>query len=233
METITHNSDRWLRQPSQPVAETVIEALLAAHRAGTLDEWLRRRRRIARWLMRHWLRPLLGAAGETLDAAHPAAPVVLLLRWAVGEQRPDRADLEAPIGRDAWLDRTSWRPALAMACQYGFLPVPVFRERYRGHADEAAASQLCGLWSVGASTYYRYLDKAKRALALKLRTVPASAEQRLALRRAGRRWAELQAGLQTAEARASWHARHAAAAQLAGDSLAALWHWPRPATRRA
>ena len=26
-------------------------------------------------------------------------------------------------------------------------------------ADEAAASQLCGLWSVGTSTYYRYLDK--------------------------------------------------------------------------
>ena len=115
--------------------------------------------------MRHWLRPLHGAAGETLDAAHPAAAVELLLQWAVGQQRPDRASLAATISRDAWLDRTSWRPVLALACQYGFMAVPAFRDRYRGHAEEAAASQLCGLWSVGASTYYRYLDKAKRALA--------------------------------------------------------------------
>ena len=33
---------------------------------------------------------------------------------------------------------------LALACQYGFIAVPSFRDRYRGHADEAAASQLCG-----------------------------------------------------------------------------------------
>lgn len=225
METNAHNSGTGSpRQPSQRVAEAVVEGLLAAQRADVLEEWLRQHRRITRWLMRHWLRPLHGAAGETLDAAHPAAAVGLLLRWAVGQQRPDRAALAEPIARDAWLDRTSWRPVLALACQYGFMAVPAFRERYRGHADEAAASHLCGLWSVGASTYYRYLDKGKRALALCLRGVPASAEQRLALRALARDRAMAQAGLSTPDLRAAWHARHAAAAQLAGDSLSALWH---------
>lgn len=225
METVAHNfSPAALRQPSQPVAEAVAEGLLAARRAGRLEEWLRRHRRITRWLMRHWLRPLHGAAGETLDAAHPAAAVELLLQWAVGQQRPDRASLAATISRDAWLDRTSWRPVLALACQYGFMAVPAFRDRYRGHAEEAAASQLCGLWSVGASTYYRYLDKGKRALALCLRDVPTLAEPRLALRALARDWAVQHAGLDTPQARAAWHARHAAAAQLGGDSLAALWH---------
>lgn len=212
------------RQPSQAVAEAVVEALLAAHRAGTLDDWLRRHRRVAAWLMQHWLAPLRSAAGDTLDAAHAPAAVAILLRWAIGQQRPDRAALEAPIARDAWLDRTSWRPVLALACQYGFMAVPSFRDRYRGHADEAAASQLCGLWSVGASTYYRYLDKGKRALALSLRGVPASAAQRLELRAAAREWAVEAAGLATPAARAAWHQRQAGAAQVGGDSVAALWH---------
>lgn len=225
METFAHNFvTARVRQPSQRVAEAVIEGLLAAHKGGTLEDWLRRHRRIARWFARHWLRPLHGAAAELLDAAHPAAAMGLLLRWAVGQQRPDRAALGEPITRDAWLDRTSWRPVLALACQFGFMPVPPFRDRYRGHADEPAASQLCGLWSVGASTYYRYLDKGRRALAQCLRHVPASAEQRLALREAALDGVRERAGLGDALAARAWHARHAAAAQVAGDSLSALWH---------
>lgn len=228
METAVHNSTPIpVRQPPLAVAEAVVEALLTAHRAGSLEEWLRRHRRITRWLGRHWLKPVLGTAGDALDAAHPAPAVAVLLRWAVGQQRPDRAALAETIPRDAWLERTSWRPPLAVACQYGFIGVPAFRDRYRGHADEAAASQLCGLWSVGGSTYYRYLDKGKRALAQCLRSVPASAEQRLSLREAAlERVVEL-GGLAAAEQRRDWHARHAAAAQVAGDSVSALWHRAR------
>lgn len=228
METSAHNlTPQRQRQPSQAVAEAVVEALLTAHKAGALEEWLRRHRRIARWLARHWLRPLQGTAGDLLDAAHPAAAVALLLRWAVGQQRPDRAGLAETIPRDAWLERTSWRPLLALACQFGFIAVPAFRDRYRGHADEAAASQLCGLWSVGASTYYRYLDKGKRALALCLRGVPASAEQRLSLRDTALDLARDRSALAAPEELRAWHARHAAAAQVAGDSIAALWHLTR------
>lgn len=218
------------RQPSLPVAEAVVESLLTAHKAGSLDEWLRRHRRIARWLARHWMAPVRGTAGDGFEATHPAPAVALLLRWAVGQQRPDRGGLADPIARDAWLERTSWRPALAVACQYGFLAVPAFRDRYRGHADEAAASQLCGLWSVGGSTYYRYLDKGKRALAQCLRGVPASAEQRLSLREAA--MAAIAAAAErgaapTPDERRAWHLRQAAAAQAADDSISALWHLGR------
>lgn len=231
MDTPVHNLfPLRTRQPSLPVAEAVVESLLTAHKAGSLDEWLRRHRRIARWLVRQWMQPVLGTAGDGFDAAHPAPAVTLLLRWAVGQQRPDRAGLAEPIARDAWLERTSWRPPLAVACQYGFLAVPAFRDRYRGHADEAAASQLCGLWSVGGSTYYRYLDKGKRALAQCLRGVPASAEQRLSLREAA--MAAIAAAAErgaapTPEERRAWHLRHAAAAQAADDSISALWHLAR------
>lgn len=206
------------------VAEAVAESLVAAHKAGTLDEWLRRHRRLARWLARHWLRPVHGVAAETLDAAHPAHAVKLLLGWAVGQLRPDHASLREPIPREAWLDRTSWRPVLALACQFGFLAVPPFRDRYRGHADEAAASQLCGLWSVGTSTYYRYLDKGKRALAQLLRDVPVPASRRLSLRHAAADHVWEQSALAPGSARQAWHARHAATALLGGDSASALWH---------
>lgn len=225
METSSDNSIAARgRQPSARVAEAIVESLLAAHKAGTLDEWLRRHRRCGRWLARHWLRPVHGVAAETLDAAHPAGAVTLLLRWAVGQLRPDHETLGKPIPRDAWLDRTSWRPVLALACQFGFLPVPPFRDRYRGHADEVAASQLCGLWSVGTSTYYRYLDKGKRALAQLLRDVPASTARRLALRHEAAEHAWRQTGLAAGAERQAWHARHASSALLGGDSASALWH---------
>jgi tetratricopeptide (TPR) repeat protein len=228
METIAHNLTATRgRQPSLAVAEAVVESLLTAHKAGSIDDWLRRRRRIGRWLSRHWLRPVLGTAGDGTDAARPASAVALLLRWAVGQQRPDRAGLADPIARDAWLERTSWRPPLAVACQYGFIAVPAFRDRYRSHPDEAAASQLCGLWAVGGSTYYRYLDKGKRALAQCLRDVPAGAEQRLSLRAAAMDAVAGRRAAATPDERQAWHARQAHAAQLAGDSVSALWHLAR------
>lgn len=225
MDTTADNSNApRARLPSATLAEAVAENLLAAHKSGTMDEWLRRHRRLARWLSRHWLRPVHGTAAETLDAAHPAQAVKLLLTWAVGQLRPDHGGLADPIPREAWLDRTSWRPVLALACQFGFLPVPSFRDRYRGHADEAAASQLCGLWSVGSSTYYRYLDKGKRALAQVLRDLPAPAARRLSLRREAAEHAWRQTGLAAGPDRQAWHARHAASALLGGDSASALWH---------
>jgi len=211
------------RTPSLEVAQTVVDAALAACKAGTLDEWLRRHRRLQRWLDAGWLAPLRAAGGEALRDAPPALALATLLRWAAGELRPDRAGGLDNIPRDAWLDRTSWRPMLALMCQFGFAPVPSFRERYRGHPDEAPASLLCGLWSVGASTYYRYLDKGKRSLAALLRE-PPSAAQRLALRDAGLRQAEAQLGWPDAEARRAWHGRQATEALTLHDSASALWH---------
>ena len=207
------------------MAESVVDAALAAHKAGTLDEWLRRHRSVARWLATGVMRPLLGAAGDTLrDEGTRATAMALLLRWAVIQLRPDRHSSLDGIERPAWLDRTSWRPMLAVMCQYGFAPVPAFRDRYRGHADEAPASQLCGLWAVGPSTYYRYLDKGKRAIATLLRELPLAPDQSLSLRAVAQDYAARLLGLDTDRARQSWHARQATEAATLHDSASALWH---------
>jgi tetratricopeptide (TPR) repeat protein len=214
------------RLPSLAVAQVVVDAALVAHKAGTLDEWLRRHRRIARWVATAALPTVFGAAGDALqrEASPQAAAVALLLHWAVSQMRPDRAEGVDAIPREAWLDRTSWRPMLAVLCQFGFAPVAPFRDRYHGHVDEPASSRLCGLWSVGTSTYYRYLEKGKRALAQCLREAPWSGAQRLSLRQSvlDRLLPALDLG--DAVARQAWHARQATARLVAQDSIGALWH---------
>lgn len=212
------------RRPSVAVTEALVGSALAAHKAGTLDGWLRRHPRVLRWLVGQWLRPVLAAGGQTAHDGTTAGAVALLLRWAVLQLRPDRAGEHEPIAREAWLDRTSWRPMLALWCQFGFGVVPAFRDRYRGHADEAAASHLCGLWSVGASTYYRYLDKGKRGLAALLREPANPAPARLALRAMALEQALARLGLDDPVARCAWHQHQSAEALAAHDSASALWH---------
>ncbi len=146
---------------------------LAAHKAGRLNEVLAQHPRLAGRASRHWLKAVLGTAGDALPAERAlGSATTLLLRWGLTQLRPDRAPTLAGIERDAWLDRTSWRPLLAVMCHYGFEPVPPFRDRYHARADEAAADVLCGLWSVGPSTFYRYLDKGERLLAQALSRPP-------------------------------------------------------------
>ena len=222
--TFVHHEDVRIRVAPARVAEALLQALLNAHREGTLAEWLQRHRYVARWLARQLLPPVFGTAGEALrhETGHALA-VEWLLRWAITQLRPDRAPA-APISRESWLSRTSWRPMLALLCHYGFEPVPLFRDRYHAHADEAPAGQLCGLWSVGPSTYYRYLDKAKRALVGLLRGGALDAAQRLSLRALVQERTGARLKLDDADARRAWHAARAPQALAAGDAASALWH---------
>lgn len=196
---------------------TLVEGLLTAHKAGRLDELLSQRPRLTQRLARRWLALLEATAGDALPGARrDAAATALLLHWALAELRPDRAATLQDIERSAWLDRTSWRPFLALLCHFGFAPVPAFRDRYHARADEAAAEVLCGLWSVGPSTFYRYLDKGKRQLAEVLRQPPGGASA-LALRR----W--IAAALPPAGG-ADWHREQLQRCSTAGQWTSALWH---------
>ena len=202
----------------------LLEALLAAHKSGRLDELLTQRPRLARRLMRRWLPVVLGTAGDALPQSHrDAAAVTLLLRWALSQLRPDQAPTLDGIDRVAWLDRTSWRPLLALMCHFGFEPVPAFRDRYHARAEEAAADVLCGLWSVGPSTFYRYLDKGKRQLAEGLARAPAGARA-LALRQAVQ-W-HMQSTMGSAEGGSgdAWHRQQAQRSAAEGDWASGLWH---------
>ena len=222
MTPAVRRDDAAPRLPSLRTAEALVQALLVAHRDGALANWLQRHRQVARWLARHLLPTVHGSAGEALRAGRDdALAVAWLLGWAITQLRPDRAPADTPVARDHWLAHTSWRPMLAVSCHYGFAPVPAFRDRYHAQADEAPASHLCGLWSVGASTYYRYLDKAKRALAQLLRSGVLDGPQRQSLRAWVQQRCVERLGLADLSARQAWHARQAL---QTSDAISLAWH---------
>ncbi|NKI94997.1 tetratricopeptide repeat protein [Rhizobacter sp. SG703] len=207
------------------VVDALLALALAAHKAGTLDELLRRRPRFTRWFSRRFLRPVLGTSGDALRGESAGAEAVSLwLRWAVLQLRPDQhADLGG-IESQAWIERTSWRPFLAVMCHFGFAPVPDFRQRYHRRPDESPAENLCGLWAVGPSTFYRYLDKGRRLIAEGLMDPLRVGEKTQGLRRMAQAQAHVRLGLDDAEACTVWHRLRAADALLLRDAPTAWWH---------
>ncbi len=203
----------------------VLEAALDAHREGTLDHLLTDRPGAARWLTRIFLQPIIGAAGDALPASRAMiVALTWLMEWAITQLRPDRAPSLEIDDRNAWLDSTSWRPAISAMCHYGFAAVPDFKDRYYRRPGESPADNLCGLWNVGPSTYYRYLEKAKRLMARALY------EQRLDRRHSGpmREYARQriygQLSLTDDAARAQWHQQQIVRLLNLDDALSALWH---------
>lgn len=208
-----------------PLAEELVDAAFAALRQGTLTVLIGHRPRAACWMLRHVRALVQGVAGELLPpgAAGLELQVRWLLRWAVAQLRPDQGPGLDDIPRAAWAGQVAWRPVLALACQAGLLAVAEMPERYRRRPGESAADNLCGLWGVGPSTFYRCLDRAQAAVA-RLSQQPLPVPMRLALR------AGLLAELQRAghwlddAARRAWHAARRQADEQAGAMASALWH---------
>src|SRR5574343_1943645 len=81
------------QRPLSPHAfDVLLGAGLQAHRSGLLHEGLGPRHpRLAAWLQRRWLQPVLGTLG---DAVPPAQRRLFALRcvlvWALSQLRPDR-----------------------------------------------------------------------------------------------------------------------------------------------
>jgi tetratricopeptide (TPR) repeat protein len=201
-----------------PPRAWLLDSLLAAHKAGRLDEVVALRPRLTAALARRWLGIVRATAGDRLpDSPREAPAVVVLLRWALVQLRPDQAPTLEAIDRSAWLDRTSWRPLLALLCHFGFLIVPAFRDRYHARTDEAPADVLCGLWSVGPSTYYRYLDKGKRQLLGVLQRPPSGARA-VSLRR----WVQRETAADRSDV--DWHRPQSQRCAAAGQWSSALWH---------
>lgn len=206
-------------------AALVLEAALDAHRDGMLDQLLTDRPGAARWLTRIFLQPILGAAGDALPADR-AMTIALawLMEWAITQLRPDRAPTLQIDDRKAWLDSTSWRPAITAMCHYGFAPVPDFRDRYYRRQDETPADNLCGLWNVGPSTYYRYLEKAKRLMARALYEQRLDGRHGTSLREFARQRVYRQLKLIDASNKAKWHQQQIGIALRQSDAISAVWH---------
>ena len=212
------------RLPARTV-EALLTAALTAHKSGAIGELLAQRPRFVRWLEKTWLAPVLGTAGDAWppESARVHA-VTALLHWSVFQLRPDRAPHDAAVHPSDWLEHTSWRPFLAVACHHGFLSVPDFPTRYRRHADESAADNLCGIWAVGPSTFYRYLDKGKRQLAEALHAGPVTGARRHSLRRWVHHLATRAPRPAGADDLPQWHQSQALSSLATRDCCSALWH---------
>jgi tetratricopeptide (TPR) repeat protein len=206
------------------LVEAMLDAALVALRNATLGELIRQRPYAVRYLTRRFAKVVRGSVGDALDVLTADVRIATtLLRWLITQLRPDgEASLDG-IGQDAWLNLTSWRPMLAVACHAGVLRVPDFRERYRRRADEAVLENLCGLWNVGPSTFYRYQERGKRAMAQTLLESPTSVARVLSLRSFALR--ELHGNPEQDPAqRHQWHRAQIGSALLRRDPSAALWH---------
>jgi tetratricopeptide (TPR) repeat protein len=209
------------------LTEALLEAALQAQRNGSLEELVRSRPRLTRWMLRHHLGLMRGAAGEALAGSDVPRFATLMLRWLASQLRPDAGAGFDHIDERAWLDLSSWRPMLAMACHAGFLAVPDYPRRYRRRSGEAPLDNLCGLWDVGASTVYRILERARHAMALVLMDSAPNAARSLSLRRfvtAAVRSQPGSAGPATDADIGRWHARQVEWARLNRDAAAELWH---------
>lgn len=205
--------------------EELLDAALAALRQGTLELLIHQRPLAARWLMRRFSAIVQGTAGDALAMQADASEVpALLLRWLVTQLRPDMEPRLDGIHDEAWLNLVAWRPMLALMCHHRLAAVPAFPGRYRKRADEAAVDNLCGLWDVGPSTFYRYVERGKHRMAQIAMESPLSVGRRLSLRRfvlatliSRRHWS-------SDSERVQWHVRQAHTLRQRGDPVSALWH---------
>ncbi|MBQ0944215.1 tetratricopeptide repeat protein [Ideonella sp. 4Y16] len=213
------------RTLSSRAFDVLLNAGLQAHRNGQLHEGLGPRHpRLAAWLQRRWLQPVLGTLG---DAVPPTQRRLFALRcvlvWALSQLRPDRQPGLADIPAQAWLQSTSWRPLLALASHHGFLAVPAFPSHYRRRENETAVDNLCGLWSVVPSTLYRYMDKGRQQLGAALLQREPPGEWLLSLRQAA--WRALsEQPVATPTPGRPWHLAQAEQAMAEARATDALWH---------
>lgn len=203
----------------------MLDAALSALRMGTLDMLIRQRPQAARWLMRPLLPVLAGTAGDATLNLHDSTEVAsLLLRWLVSQLRPDQEPSLERISDDAWIKLQAWRPMLAVMCHYRMADVPAFPGHYRRRTDEAAVDNLCGLWDVGPSTFYRYVERGKNQMARLLRDASQSVTLRLTLRRYVLDEIVRADVVASQEALLRWHLQQVEACRGRNDAVSALWH---------
>lgn len=207
------------------LAEELVDAAIGALRQGTLGVLLRSHPRAALWMLRHARHLVHGVVGDALVAGEAGleTQVRWLLRWAVGQLRPDLARGLEDVPRAAWAGQAAWRPVLALACHAGMLDVAEMPERYRRRAGESAADNLCGLWGVGPSTFYRSMDRAQTTIA-QLSLQPLSVPLRLALREGVVTELQRTGFWRDETQRRAWHGLRVQACEQAGDVVSALWH---------
>lgn len=211
---------------SRPAISALLGAGLNALKRGHASALTNRHRRLRDVLHRQALRVVMSTLGDTVPTVDcEAFASRILLHWALAQLRPDQRPTLENIDEYAWLHSTSWRPLLALACHHGALSVPHFPGRYRKHPDESAIENLCGIWAVGHSTVYRYLEKGRRQVIEILAQGRPAGRQLVSLRRATQ--SAMEGSAPPAHGWATWHHARAAEATVSGMATDALWHLVR------
>ncbi len=149
-----------------------LDMWLAAHRNGDTVALCNRRPQAALWFLRQYAQPMLWEV-DTNDPTSVRDAIAAWIGWGLAQIRPDNAAFEVAIERRAWFGSVGWRTYVALVAHFGYVSVPDFPERYRARKDEPAFERLCGLWNTAPSSFYRYVDRGRRAL-LKALCAPSS-----------------------------------------------------------
>jgi tetratricopeptide (TPR) repeat protein len=199
----------------------VLEAVLTAHRVGTLAPLCADHVNLARGLLRRLAAPVLWLV-DIRDTATLAWAVEVFLAWGFEKARPD-GQANAPIPRHAWFGATAWRPLLAVMAQSEFATVPDHPQRYRARKGEPPFEHLCGLWEIGPSSFYRYVERGREQL-LGTLMVPLDTNKMVSLCEAATTAVCERESIVTAEGREDFHRLRLNAALQDRHYETALWH---------
>lgn len=208
-------------QPSRRAVAWLVNQALTAQRHGHMPELPTRARRLRLLAEEPWLRLVWSTLGDRLPADQRwAQGVPLLMTWALGQLRPDKQALLSNISLEAWTQSTAWRPMLSLAAQHGLLAIPDLPASYRRRPGEAVADNLCGLWAVGPSTLYRYMDKGRRLLVDLMANPAPHGDTLISLRQ----FVDQFQPLGEPGSSNDWHLARAREALVQGSATDALWH---------
>jgi tetratricopeptide (TPR) repeat protein len=210
--------------PYLQLATALLEVAIQARRNGTLGELVRQRPKVARWMMRRQWSVMRGTAGSDFLSESDAIAADWLLTWLVTQLRPDAKPSLEGIADDAWLVMTGWRAMLGTASFAGLVVVPDFPRHYRRRSGESPLDNLCGLWGVGPSTFYRLLEKARHSMAQVLMDTQLDGARRLSLREFVTGELQKRLGLSDELGFRQWCSRQASLAKVGTSPVSQLWH---------
>lgn len=143
----------------------VVYSVTECLKQGALPEWSSKSKRLQQRLERNFLALIWGALGDRVNPSNRwNVTVKVATQWLFGLMRQDQqlALGLRDIPENAWTQQTSWRPFIALASVTGLISIPDFRTIYYRRPNESAIENICGLWAIGQSTGYRYIEKGRK-----------------------------------------------------------------------
>ena len=101
----------------------------------------------------------------------------LAIHFVSTKIRPDRKYGNTAIPSSVWIENTNWRRFLAFYSYAGLIKIPDLQGRYYRTAGDGIVDNLCGIWSIGPSTVYRYIERAKEELVVCMHLIQSDSNE--------------------------------------------------------